>query len=255
MVPIGDAPNPPGIHVVTYVLVAVNVAVYLFVTVPLEATPPNPNDPVLGEYLRVVAQARPDIPPRVLLEQTSAYDLFIFTHAFRPAAPRIANIFYSMFLHAGFAHLFGNMLFLWIYGDNVEYRLGHLRYLLAYLASGICAVLFYFLLASRSRLPMLGASGAISGVLGFYFVWFPRNRVRLLLLFPLFGQVTVPARLLLGMYLVVDNLLPFLLTTGDAGGVAYGAHIGGFVAGFAGAQLIDWRESARAREEEEFDRW
>jgi hypothetical protein len=139
-------------------------------------------------------------------------------------------------------HLFGNMLFLWIYGDNVEYRLGRLAYLLAYLATGVAATLFYTVLAPGSTLPLVGASGAISGVLGFYFLWFPRNVVRVFVfLFPIFMQVIeIPARIVLGVYLVIDNLLPLIFTFGQtAGGVAHGAHIGGFVAGLAAAWVID----------------
>jgi membrane associated rhomboid family serine protease len=153
-----------------------------------------------------------------------------------------------MFLHGGFAHLAGNMLFLWIYGDNVEHRLGPFWYLLAYLGTGAAATLFHTVFAPDSPLPLVGASGAISGALGFYFMWFPRNQVRLLLLFfPfLMEVVTVPARLLLGLYLIVDNLLPFLLTHGAGGGVAHGAHIGGFVAGVAIAWLMDRRQLRRA---------
>ena len=105
-----------------------------------------------------------------------------------------------MFLHAGFLHLFGNMLFLWIYGDNVEHRLGHVPYLFWYLATGVAATLFHMLGASGSQIPLVGASGAISGMLGFYFVWFPRNQVRLLWLLPPFVMQVfeVPARLVLG---------------------------------------------------------
>jgi len=139
--------------------------------------------------------------------------------------------------------LFGNMLFLWIYGDNVEHRLRPLPYLLAYLGTGVCATLFHTVFDASSPLPVIGASGAISGVLGFYFLWFPRNTVRLFVfLFPfIMNVVTVPARFLLGLYLLVDNLLPFLLSRGEGGGVAYGAHIGGFVAGLATAWLLNQR--------------
>jgi membrane associated rhomboid family serine protease len=149
-----------------------------------------------------------------------------------------------MFLHAGFLHLFGNMLFLWIYGDNVEKRLGHLPFLFWYLATGAAATIFHTLFARDSPLPLIGASGAISGVLGFYFIWFPRNTVRLLfVLFPFFMNVfMVPARLVLGLYLLADNLLPFLITRGTGGGVAYGAHIGGFLAGLALAWFMNRRE-------------
>jgi len=109
----------------------------------------------------------------------------------------------------------------------------------------VAATLFHTVFDLDSPLPLVGASGAISGVLGFYFRWFPRNQVRLLvLLFPFFLDVfLVPARLVLGMYLVVDNLLPFLLARGmEGGGVAHGAHIGGFIAGLAAAWLVDRRQ-------------
>src|SRR5262249_14160366 len=170
-----------------------------------------------------------------VVRDVSVYDLVVFTWGFRPAAPSLVDLFTCMFLHAGFLHLFGNMLFLWIYGDNVEHRLGHVRYLLWYLATGIAATLFHVLGAPHSQIPLVGASGAISGVLGFYFVWFPRNRVRLLWLLPPFVMQVfeVPARLVLGVYLVLENLLPYLVVRGDAG-VAHGAHIGGVVGGAPG---------------------
>jgi hypothetical protein len=125
------------------------------------------------------------------------------------------------------------MLFLWIYGDNVEHRLGKLGYLLAYLGTGVAATLGDGVLRMGSGIPSVGASGAISGVLGLYFLWFPRNRGRVwIFLFPFIANVVEwPARLVLGVYLIFDNLLPVLLTAGS-GGVAHGAHIGGFVAGW-----------------------
>ena len=114
--------------------------------------------------------------------------------------------------------------------------------MLAYLVTGAAAALFYTLLDPDSALPLVGASGAISGVLGFYFVWFPRNVVRVFVfLFPIVMRVfEIPARIVLGAYLIIDNLLPMILTAGQpGGGVAHGAHLGGFVAGLAGAWLID----------------
>jgi membrane associated rhomboid family serine protease len=149
-----------------------------------------------------------------------------------------------MFLHGGFMHLFGNMLFLWIYGDNVEQRLGRLRYLLYYLLTGVAATLFYSLFAPGSKIPLVGASGAISGVLGFYFLWFPHNRVRLwIFLFPLFANIVlVPARIVLGIYLILDNVVPYVVSRGvEGGGVAYGAHIGGFLAGLVVAFVANRR--------------
>ncbi len=255
--PLGDEPNPRGVPVVTYTLIGLNVAVFLFVTLPLSAVRPALDDPALFEYLNAI---RPQLPGRMdaerLLMQVSAYDLVVFSYGFRPADPSVIALLTSLFLHGGFMHLAGNMLFLWIYGDNVEHRLGPARYLVAYLGTGFLATLSHAVLDFGSVLPMVGASGAISGVLGFYFIWFPRNRVRLwIMLFPFFMNVIyAPARLVLGMYLVVDNLLPFLVTRGaGGGGVAYGAHIGGFLGGLAYAWWSTRREVERRPQDFEPD--
>jgi membrane associated rhomboid family serine protease len=244
--PVGDQPNPRGIPVANYAILAANVAIYLLVSLPLSLRLADPGDPRLGEYVEVVRQ---NLPPGVsiqdLLQQVSAYDIFVFSWGYRPAEPSVLALFVSMFLHGGFAHLFGNMLFLWIYGDNVEHRLGSARYVFWYLVTGAAATLFHAVFDSDSRLPLVGASGAISGVLGFYFLWFPRNHVRVwVLLFPFFMNVVLlPARLVLGFYLILDNILPFLLTRGSQGaGVAYGAHIGGFLAGLAVAWFKDRKQ-------------
>lgn len=241
ILPIGDAPNPRGVPYVTYLLIGANVAVYLLVTLPLENARPDPNDPVLLEYVTVMAETlRNRLALRQLLSQLSAYDLFTFVYGWRPVAPSIETMFTSMFLHGGLMHLFGNMLFLWIYGDNVEHRFGPLRYLIAYLGTGIGAILFQTALRPSSPIPMIGASGAISGILGFYFLWFPRNQVRLLWFFPpFFMQVfQISARIVLGFYLILDNLLPLLVSRAEAG-VAHGAHIGGFGVGLAAAWILD----------------
>ena len=251
-IPLSDAPNPRGVPWVTYLLIATCVAVYGLVNLPLSYARPDPSDAALREYLEVMA---PRLPPQVsvqdLYAQITEYDLFVFEHGYRPGSPSILDLFVSMFLHGGFLHLAGNMLFLWIYGDNVEYRLGRLGYLIAYLATGVAATLFFALFSPGSEVPMVGASGAISGVLGFYFLWFPRNVVRVyVFLFPiLMDVVQVSARVVLGFYLLVDNLLPFLLARGGAGGVAHGAHLGGFAAGVGGALLLG-RVNLRGRPRE-----
>jgi len=246
ILPLSDAPNPRGIPWATYALIAANVAIYFWITVPLSAVPADWSDPRFREYAEILEREFGHRAPlRQILGQVSQYDLFVFEHGFRPAAPQLSDLFFSMFLHAGFLHLFGNMLFLWIYGDNVEHRLGRLRFVLWYLATGAAATLFHAVFFSSSQIPLVGASGAISGVLGFYFRWFPYNQVRLLLvLFPFFMRVVyLPARVVLGFYLVLDNILPFLLTYGSDGtGVAFGAHIGGFFAGLLGAWWIDRQE-------------
>ncbi len=250
--PLGDEPNPRGVPVVTYSLIGINVGIFLMLTLPLSAVRPSMDDPALAEYLRTItSQFGGRVSAAQLLQQTSSYDLFVFQWGFRPADPGILSLFTAMFLHGGFMHLAGNMLFLWIYGDNVEYRLGRLPYLVAYLGTGVVATLAHALLDLGSALPTVGASGAISGVLGFYFVWFPRNRVRLLLLLPFFFHIVyAPARFVLGIYLILDNLLPFLASRGVAGGgVAYGAHIGGFIGGLAYAWWRERRELRRPRPE------
>jgi membrane associated rhomboid family serine protease len=237
--PIGDSPNPPGRPWVTWLLIAANIAVYVWL-LPLSFEIPDPHDPAVRAYLQAIASERDvsRLDLQTIARHLSVYDVFVFRHAYRPASPSLAGIFASMFLHGGLMHLAGNMLFLWIYGDNVEHRLGRVLYLLAYLGTGLCAGLGDALIRMGSALPAVGASGAISGILGFYFVWFPYNRVRMwVFLFPIFVNVVeLPARLVLGCYLLFDNVLPLLFTHG-AGGVANGAHIGGFVAGAALAFL------------------
>lgn len=252
--PLGDEPNPRGVPWVTYGLIAVNAAVYFLISLPLSLGRPDAGNPLLLEYVKVLLETLPQdrLIASDVLQQLSAYDLFVFDHGFRPAAPAPMALLTSMFLHAGFVHLAGNMLFLWIYGDNVEHRLGPVLYLAAYLVTGVAATLFHTVFDPGSALPLVGASGAISGVLGFYFVWFPHNRVRVwVFLFPFFMNViTLPARIVLGFYLVFSNLIPFLISQGmPGGGVAYGAHIGGFLGGLGWAWWAGQREvSARPAE-------
>ncbi len=238
--PIGDEPNPHHLPVMTVVLIAVNVAIYLLITLPLGMRPPDPADPALAEYLRAVL---PHLPPgtssREVLQQISAYDLVVYRWGFRPNAPSLVTLITAMFLHGGLMHLVGNMLYLWIYGNNVEDRLGMGAYLFWYLATGIAATLVFTAFNLGSPLPLVGASGAISGVLGLYFIWFPRHIVKMwVLLFPFYvGVVRIRATFVLVAYLVLDNLLPFLLVP-EGGGVAHGAHIGGFIAGTLVALLL-----------------
>ena len=240
LLPVGDTPNPRGRSYVNYCLIALNLAVFGLVTLPLSASLPDLNDPLLLDYLRAIG-ARGGVPVQSILDQVSAYDLLVFRYGFRPGDPGLLSLFSAMFLHAGWLHLAGNMLFLSIYGDNVEHRLGRFNYLLVYLGTGIAATLFFALLAPGSQVPMIGASGAISGVLGCYFIWFPRNKIKVFVfLFPfLMNTVLVPARWVLGFYLLVDNLIPLLINGGGGSGVAHGAHLGGFLAGVALALGVD----------------
>ena len=150
----------------------------------------------------------------------------------------------SMFMHGGYAHIGGNMLYLWIFGDNVEHRFGALPFLAFYLVSGLAASFTQIALDPDSVIPSLGASGAISGVMGAYLVLFPRNKVNAVFFFRI---VVVPASLALGLWIVMQLFSGYasLSITDETGGVAYGAHIGGFVAGaaFGGlARLMGTRE-------------
>lgn len=238
--PVGDTPNPRGTPYLNFLLIGVNVAVFVLISLPLMMSRPDLSDPLLLEYLRAMG-ASGAIPVDVLLEHVSAYDLAVFRYGYRPADPSLLTLFTSLFLHGGWLHLGGNMLFLWIFGDNVEHRLGQLNYLFAYLGTGVAATLFFSLFVPGSNIPLVGASGAISGVLGCYFLWFPRNRVKVFVfLFPfIMNTFLIPARLVLGFYLLVDNLIPFLITQGGGSGVAHGAHIGGFLGGLGLALVLE----------------
>jgi len=163
------------------------------------------------------------------------------------------RVFFSMFLHGGFAHVFGNMLYLWIFGDNVEDRMGHGRYLVFYLLCGWLATYAHILSDGGSRLPSIGASGAIAGVLGAYVVLYPRARVvvawppPLLFFLPL---MQLPALLVLGFWFVQQFLLGLFTLgpgTAEGGGVAFWAHAGGFLAGLCLVGLFA-RKQRRPRE-------
>jgi membrane associated rhomboid family serine protease len=143
------------------------------------------------------------------------------------AFPPLLTLVTSMFLHGGLFHLLGNMLYLWIFGNNIEDRLGPFRFVLFYLAGGVAAALTHVLAMPGSRTPMIGASGAVAAVLGAYWILFPRARVMTFVFLVLYiGVVPVPAGIILGLWLLVQ-----FLNVGLGGGVAWFAHIGGFLAG------------------------
>ncbi len=147
--------------------------------------------------------------------------------------PAWATIFTSMFMHGGWMHLGGNMLFLWIFGDNIEDSMGHFRFAVFYLLCGAAAALTQGFLNTDSEIPMIGASGAVSGVLGAYLLLHPRASVKVLLFFGIiFWIANVPAMLVLGIWFL-GQLVNAALAPPDVPGVAFWAHIGGFVAGMA----------------------
>jgi membrane associated rhomboid family serine protease len=160
--------------------------------------------------------------------------------------PIYLTILSAMFMHGGYAHLFGNLLYLWIFGDNVEERIGSLSFLGFYLFCGVAATLAQVALNPDGILPNLGASGAISGVLGAYIVFFPRNRVHALFFYVV---ISVPAFIAIGIWILFQFFNGFgavVAAETSLGGVAYGAHIGGFVAGVLAALLWRWWHSAEA---------
>src|SRR5262245_26147762 len=211
MFPIGDDQGPGrGVPIVTIALIVLNVLAFMlelgqgseralqsFIT----AWGVVPADDSVGH----------DLPPLIPL-------------------PFWATLFTSMFLHGGWMHLGGNMLYLWIFGDNIERAMGSVRYLAFYLICGIAAGLAHIAFSGGSAVPSVGASGAISGVLGGYLLMFPQNRVRVL---TRGGVASVPVVVVLGFWIVIQLIsqVGAIAQTSDGGGVAYMAHIGGFLAG------------------------
>ncbi|MBI5582545.1 MAG: rhomboid family intramembrane serine protease [Deltaproteobacteria bacterium] len=208
MIPLKDD-NPTGqFPLVTIGLIAANVLVYIYqLTLP-------------SLQLEALIFRYGAIPYN--LTHPLAKDLLYVT-----ALPAILTVFSSLFLHGGFLHLASNMLYLWIFGDNIEDYLGHLRFMLFYLISGFFAALFHTLADINATIPVIGASGAIAGILGAYLVLFPRANVSTLFLFIIIVRIIkVPAVLILGLWFLIQ-----LLNAGSGGAVAWFAHIGGFLTG------------------------
>lgn len=164
---------------------------------------------------------------------SKGYMAFIMEYGFIPSNISLMNLFSSIFIHGGFMHLLGNMLFLWIFGDNVEDRLGHLSFIIMYLTAGVVATMTHAILDINSTLPLIGASGAISGVIGSYFVLFPRAKILTLVPIGLFiTVVALPAYIFLGLWFIIQLIYGFSsLGAISEGGVAWWAHVGGFVVG------------------------
>lgn len=184
----------------------------------------------------------------VFFRELTGGDRFIEKWAFIPTqflanpAGEFTTLFSSMFLHAGWMHLGGNMLYLLIFGDNVEDRFGHFKFLIFYLLAGLAAHFAQLMVSMSSNIPTLGASGAIAGVLSAYLILFPGRRVRVLLAAWI---INLPAILVIGGWIALQLVsgVGTLSTTSDTGGVAYMAHIGGFVAGLV--LTIFFRNKAR----------
>ena len=170
---------------------------------------------------------------------------FLYLYGLVPGDFRAATLVTSMFLHGSWSHILGNMLYLWIFGDNVEDRCGHARFVVFYLLCGFAAGFGQILMNPDSMIPTIGASGAIAGIMGAYFVLYPHSRVLTFIPFPLFNIVEVPAIFLLGFWFLMQlfNAGTVAATAGTSGGgVAFAAHIVGFVFGVAGIFLFRKRE-------------
>ena len=167
------------------------------------------------------------------ISDPSAEKAFIYRFGFIPADFSLITIFTSMFLHGGISHIMGNMWFLWVFGDNVEGVLGHLKYAIFYLMCGLAATISQLLINPNSTIPMVGASGAIAGVLGMYMIRFPHARVHVFaFIIIFFTTFRIPAMFVLGFWFFNQLTNGFgSLGFDTTGGVAWFAHIGGFIAG------------------------
>ncbi len=163
------------------------------------------------------------------------YENIINAYGFTPAHFALVTVFTSMFLHGGLDHIFGNMWFLWLFGDNVEDKLGKAKYIMFYLASGVAATLTHFATNIGSAVPAIGASGAISGVLGAYLAFFPKVRVHVA---SGYYHGTVPAYVMLAFWFILQLIFGAVSFVGASGsGIAFWAHIGGFVFGYVVARV------------------
>jgi membrane associated rhomboid family serine protease len=214
--------------------------------IPLRDVIPSRTKPVITISLIVINVL-------IFLFQASlsdgAQEAFVYAFGLVPAYFSFATVFTSMFVHGGFAHLIGNML--WIFGDNVEDRLGHGRYLTFYFLCGFLAALSQLFLDPDSTVPMVGASGAIAGVMGAYLVLYPHSRVLMLFPFPVF-LFELPATIFLGMWFFVQFLngigqLPVFQQDQISGGVAFWAHVMGFITGLV--LVVFMRRPERTRVE------
>jgi membrane associated rhomboid family serine protease len=229
--PIGDEQNGRILRpVVNYTLIAINILVFLYQL----TLPDTPRDPALQDFVFRWGAIPSEISNGRHLE----------------------TLLTSMFMHGGWLHIGGNMLFLWVFGDNVEDAMGHVRYLLFYLLCGLAAGLAQVFIDASSTGPLVGASGAIAGVLGAYILLFPRGKIRTIVFLGFFVTVVlIPAWVQIGIWIVLqffNGVAGLGVHTEESGGVAYWAHIGGFIAGavlvwlFRDQKAVERQRAARA---------
>jgi len=238
MIPLSDENENREVPYVTYILIALNVLVFLADTLRV---------PAIGFWSMVpwsvIHDVRREVSATPFGLQISDPLPGIGPH------PQWLTIFTSMFMHAGLLHIVGNMWFLYIFGDNIEAVLGHFKFAIFYIACGVAAALAHIMSDPSSVIPTVGASGAIAGVLGAYLLLFPGNRVRTLIWIYFFIEVIeVPAVFFLALWFIgqVTGVLGSYTTVG--GGVAYWAHIGGFVAGMVLIVLLGGWSAAKRQQ-------
>jgi len=245
IIPLGDDNRDRTTRpVVTYLLIAINVLVFVF----LQDMGNNYNFTYAYSTVPQEIISGHDVVTQDRVVSNAVTGQRFRSPGLRPTPiPVYLTIITAMFMHGGFLHILGNMLFLFIFGDNIEDRMGKMRYLVFYLVCGVLASLAHVYssvaLNANLQVPSLGASGAISGVLAGYLVLFPRKRVRVIIL-RIFANV--PAVVAIGVWFLFQLVSGLASVGGSGGGVAYGAHIGGFIAGLVLVKLFEPRRRARA---------
>lgn len=222
MIPLKDEIKTRRVPVVNYVLILINVAVFIYQFVNASQM-----EAIVSRYAMIPANI------------TTAFTV-----------ENLRPVITSMFMHAGWVHLLGNMLYLWIFGDNIEDRLGHFGYLNFYLAGGFAAAALHVLINPLSTVPTVGASGAIAAVLGAYLVLYPKARIYTFIPIGYWAQLRlVPAAVVLGLWFVLQLFSGFATLGGgsDVGGTAFWAHIGGFVFGVLIGFLFKPRETSELK--------
>lgn len=250
--------------VVVYAIIALNLAVFLFFqqagmteqgeyftygysVIPLEIT--SGKDivgPVEVPNAPLVRDPRTGRPVKPVIPEAPGPN------------PIYLTLLTSMFMHGGWAHILGNMLFLWVFGDNIEDNFGHTKFLLFYLICGIAASFAQIAASPNSVIPSLGASGAIAGVLGAYIVMFPHNRVRNLVIYYIITVIELPAIVVLGYWILLQVISQYTASfqhTTESGGVAYLAHIGGFVVGLILSFVFRRRQNQQPRSPHDNGQW
>ncbi|MDP2683314.1 MAG: rhomboid family intramembrane serine protease [Deltaproteobacteria bacterium] len=214
MIPLKDDNPTRTFPFVTILIIVTNIVVYIYQL-------------TLGQKAETLFILRAGAIPYEIIRFADIHPL-----AFIPPP---LTLFSAMFIHGGFLHVAGNMLYLWIFGDNIEDRLGHFRFIVFYLLSGLIASLAHIIMLPNSTIPMIGASGAIAGVLGAYFLLYPRAHVLTLVFFFFFVDIIrIPALVFLGLWFVFQ-----ILSSAGGGGIAWYAHIGGFIGGAVLVKLFE----------------